>query len=109
MQCVRKNCENMKRDLKLLIEEAGKKTKEKVEEEHRKHPFDFEGLSSHLLKHHVNLSAASLKKLWELVIGKRKLSLAAKNRLALFAGFQSWDDLDDALHGDTDASVNYKE
>ena len=99
----------MKRDLKLLFEEAGKKTKEKVEEEaHKKHSFDFESLSSHLLKHHVNLSAASLKKLWDLVTGKRKLSLSAKNRLALFAGFQSWKDLDDTIHGDTDASVNYK-
>lgn len=97
----------MKRDLKLLFEEAGKKTKEMTEEVH-KYSSDFEHLSSHLLKHHVNLSSASLKKLWEIVTGKRKLSAAAKNRLALFAGFQSWDDLDDTLHGDTDASVNYK-
>lgn len=98
----------MKRDLKLLFEEAGKKTKEKTEGRHKKHSFDFDGLSSNLLKHHVNLSAASLKKLWEIVTGKRKLSLAAKNRLALFAGFQTWNDLDDALHGDADAGTNYK-
>lgn len=56
---------------------------------------------------HINLRASSLKKLWRLVAGKHKLSPAAKDRLALFAGFQSWKDLDNALHGDADASVNY--
>jgi hypothetical protein len=94
----------MKRDLKCLFEEAGKKSKLGPHEVAR----DFEGLSSKLLKHHINLSGASLRKLWELATGKRKLSMAAKNRLALFAGFQSWNDLEDALHGDVDADVNYK-
>lgn len=99
----------MKRDLKQLFEEIGKKTQAKAQPENgHKHAIDFERLSSHLLRHHVNLSSASLRKLWELVTGKRKLSPATKNRLALFAGFQSWDDLDDALHGEADASVNYK-
>lgn len=107
MQRVRNNYENMKRDLKLLFEEAGKKTKEKSGKDKEKPLFDFEHLSLRLVRHHVNLSAKSLKKLWEIVTGKRKLSAAAKNRLALFAGFQSWDDLDDTIHGDTDASVNY--
>ena len=98
----------MKRDLKLLFEEAGKKTKEKVEQEHHKHASDFDELSAKLHHHHINLSASSLKRLWELITGKRKLSVAAKNRLALFAGFQSWSDLEAAIHGDTDASINYK-
>lgn len=49
-----------------------------------------------------------LKRLWKIATGKRQLSRAAKDRLALLAGFQSWQDLDDTLHGDTDASVNYK-
>lgn len=94
----------MKRDLKLLIETTGKKAKEgKHELEH-----DLEGLSKKLLRHHINLSVTSLKKLLELVTGKRKLSLAARDRMALFAGFQSWSDLEDAIHGNTDASVNYK-
>lgn len=94
----------MKRDLKLLIETTGKKAKEEKHElEH-----DLEGLSEKLLRHHINLSVTSLKKLLELVTGKRKLSLAARDRLALFAGFQSWSDLEDAIHGNTDASVNYK-
>lgn len=48
-----------------------------------------------------------LKKLLRLGYGKHKLSPKAKDRLALLAGFQNWKDLDDALHGDVDASVNY--
>lgn len=94
----------MKRDLRCLFEEAGKKSKKGPHTLAK----DFESLSAKLLKHHINLSGTSLKKLWELTTGKRKLSLAAKDRLALFAGFQSWGDLEDALHGDVDADVNYK-
>lgn len=65
---------------------------------------------------HVSLSSAprhgaggklSIKKLLAALEGKRKLSLDAKNSLALLAGFQSWHDLQDAIHGDADASVNY--
>ncbi len=94
----------MKRDLKLLIETTGRKAKAgKHELEH-----DLDSLSKKLLRHHINLSVSSLKKLLEIVTGKRKLSLVARNRLALFAGFQSWSDLEDAIHGDADASVNYK-
>ncbi len=100
----KKYVRKMKRDLKLLIETTGRKAKEgKHDIEH-----DFEALSKKLLRHHINLSVSSLKKLFELVTGKRKLSQAARDRLALFAGFQSWRDLDDAIHGDTDASINYK-
>lgn len=93
----------MKRDLKNLFALAGKKMA------HPGHMLteDFEHVSALCGKQHVNLSGNSLKKLWELVTGKRKLSKEAKDRLALFVGFQSWDDLDDALHGDTDASINY--
>ncbi len=70
---------------------------------------DMEHISSVLAKRHINLSSQSLKKLLDLFTGKRKLSPEALNRLALFAGFQSWSDLSDALHGETDASVNYEE
>lgn len=68
-------------------------------------------LSAQLLRHNVSLSAASLqslKKLWNMATRKHKLSVTAKDRLALLAGFQSWNDFDDALHGDTDGSINYK-
>ena len=99
-----KVCEKMKRDLKLLIEATGHKTKEGKHDIER----DLDSLSHKLLRHHINLSASSLKKLMEIVTGKRKLSKGALNRIALFAGFQSWQDLDDAIHGNADASVNYK-
>lgn len=36
------------------------------------------------------------------------LSPQAKDRLALLAGFQSWKDFDEALHGDADGEVNYE-
>lgn len=76
----------MKRDLKLLFQEAGKKIKEGEHEVGH----DLNSLSKKLERHHINLTATSLRKLMDLVTGKRKLSIAAKNRLALFAGFQTW-------------------
>ncbi len=92
----------MKHDLKLLFAEAGMRMKQPHQV-----TADFEHLSRVFGQHHINLSSHSLKKLWELVTGRRKLSREAKDRLALFAGFQSWADLDDALHGDADAEINY--
>jgi len=38
---------------------------------------------------------------------KENLSPATLNKLALLAGFQNWHDLQMALHGNADASVNY--
>ena len=93
----------MKRDLKLLFQEAGKKIKEGEHEVGH----DLNSLSKKLERHHINLTVTSLRKLMDLVTGKRKLSIAAKNRLALFAGFQTWEDLDEALHGDADGDENY--
>ncbi len=95
----------MKRDLRLLLIEVGRKMKR----EPQQLASDFERLSVALSKRHIHLSSASLKKLWEVVTGKRKLSDDALNRLALFAGFQDWHDLSEALHGDVDASINYEE
>lgn len=68
---------------------------------------DFEHLSKVFRYHHVNLSKRSLRKLWEVAQNRHPLSPETRNRLALLAGFQSWDDLQDTLHGETDASVNY--
>ena len=89
----------------MLFAEAGKKLREEPHEV----VTDFEKASHRLAKHNVDLSSHSLKKLWELVTGKRRLSMEARNRLALFAGFQTWDDLMNTVHGDTDASINYEE
>ncbi len=89
----------------MLFAEAGKK----LREEPHQVVADYEKASRRLAKHNVDLSSYSLRKLWELVTGKRRLSMEARNRLALFAGFQTWDDLMDTVHGDTDASINYEE
>lgn len=70
---------------------------------------DFDRLSQALSRKQVNLSSNSLRKLWELAVGRRKLSQQTLNRLALFAGFQDWHDLSEALHGEADASLNYEE
>lgn len=95
----------MKRDLRNLFAEVGLRLKTEPHEV----ALDFERVSGSLSKHHVDLSGRSLKRLWEVVTGKRKLSKEACNRLALFAGFQSWNDLMQTIKGDTDASINYED
>lgn len=95
----------MKHDLRHLFVEVGRKMKR----EPQQIASDFERLSDMLGRHHIHLSSTSLKKLWEVMTGKRKLSDDALDRLALFAGFQDWHDLKEALHGDVDASINYEE
>ena len=80
-----------------------------MEREPKQLATDLESVSASLSKHQVNLSSSSLKRLWEIVTGKRKLSREAMDRLALFAGFQDWQDFSDALHGNVDASVNYED
>jgi hypothetical protein len=95
----------MKNDLRVLLAEVGKKMKQ----EPRQLATELDDVSARLSRHHINLSGASLRKLWEVVSGKRKLSNETLNRLALFAGFQDWHDFRDALHGDVDASVNYEQ
>ena len=48
-----------------------------------------------------------LHKMWEVVKGKEKPSPQTLNKLALLAGFQSWEDFQGALHGTEDGLVNY--
>lgn len=69
----------MKQDLKLLAEAIEKK----------------------FGKAHV------LHKVWDVMKGKEKPSRQTLDRLALLAGFQSWDDFQGALHGTEDGLVNY--
>ncbi|AGB27669.1 MULTISPECIES: hypothetical protein [Prevotellaceae] len=95
----------MKHDLKLLLAEIGKK----MRQEPRQLVADLDRVSTALARHHVNLSAASLRKLWEFTTGRRRLSAETLDRLALFAGFQDWRDLNEALRGDADASINYED
>ena len=55
---IEKVCEKMKRDLKLLFQEAGKKVKEGEHEVGH----DLNSLSKKLERHHINLTATSLRK-----------------------------------------------
>jgi len=66
-------------------------------------------VSKQLAHHSVNLNKGSLRKLKDIVTGRRKLSPQTLDRLALFAGFQDWNDLHNALRGEVDASVNYED
>ena len=65
-------------------------------------------LEALLTKHHAKLNAHALKNIWGYVSGAEKPSPKTLDKLALLAGFQSWDDFHDALHGDDDAQVNYE-
>lgn len=46
-------------------------------------------------------------KMWDVLKGKEKPSRQTLDKLALLAGFQSWDDFQGALHGTKDGLVNY--
>lgn len=69
---------------------------------------DFEKLSAYFLKHHFVLPSGSLKKVWHYVKGAEKPSKETLDKLALFVGFQSWDDFKDAFNGEADDDVNYE-
>ena len=47
-------------------------------------------------------------KMWDVLKGKEKPSRQTLDKLALLAGFQSWDDFHEALHGDDDGNLNYE-
>jgi len=49
----------------------------------------------------------ALKKVWTYVTGAEKPSTDVLDKLALFVGFQSWKDFQNALHGDDDGQTNY--
>ena len=46
---------------------------------------------------------------WVSAAKPEKPSQRTLDRLALFAGFQDWKDLQKALHGTNDAALNYKD
>ena len=60
-----------------------------------------------IVNRHFHFS--SMKRVESILSGKEKPSKQTLNRLALLVGFQSWEDLRDALYGDADASINYEE
>ena len=94
----------MKKKFRTIIKELGQKTHVRKEL-----ASDLERLSGRLALHHIHLESASLKKLIGYFTGKEKPSKKTLDRLALFAGFQNWKDLNAALHGENDAKLNYED
>ena len=68
---------------------------------------DFEKLAQIFSKYHISLQPLALKKVWTYVTGAEKPSTDVLDKLALFVGFQSWKDFQNALHGDDDGQTNY--
>lgn len=93
----------MKNELKLLTKEVEKKVGKKIHVES-----SFEKLASLLaVKHHLKVSAQGLYKVWAYMSGKEKPTRETLDKLALFVGYQSWDDFREALHGDDDGELSY--
>lgn len=78
----------MKRDWKLLIDEVEKKVGDSIHVQK-----DLDKIVEILKKHHWSFNS---------------LSPEAKDRIALFAGFQCWADFQEALRGDDDGESNYE-
>lgn len=96
---------NMIHDVVHLVEEVEKKLGKTLSK-----TTDFEKLSfSFLTKYGVKLTPAKLKKVWNYVVGAEKPSQETLDTLALFVGFQSWKDFQEALHGKVDSSKNYED
>ncbi len=55
-----------------------------------------------------HMNAQALHRMWSYMKKAEKPSKGTLDRLALFTGFQSWEDFQDALHGEEDAKVNYE-
>ena len=94
----------MNRDLKILLTEV---------EDKKKRPHQSVVNMGHWLmgvcRHKSGGNSLSLSRIWKMLAGKEQLSVKAKDRIALLAGFQSWDDFKDALHGNADAQINYED
>ena len=94
----------MNRDLKILLTEV---------EDKMKRPHQPVVNIRHWLKdvcrHKSGENSLLLSRIWKMLAGKEQLSVKAKDRIALLAGFQSWDDFKDAFYGDADAQINYED
>lgn len=96
----------MKREIKKFITEWGHRPAAS-----REKPTDFERISQQLEKRSIHLAPHSLHRVWKWMSSAKpeKPSQRTLDRLALFAGFQNWSDLQQALHGTNDATLNYKD
>lgn len=70
---------------------------------------DYERLSTLFSKRNLTLPLSALKKTWEYTTGAEKPTKDTLDKLALFAGFQSWQHFQEALHGEADAATNYED
>lgn len=70
---------------------------------------DFEKLARLFAMRGVSVSASALKSVWNHVGMKEKPSAATLDKLALFAGFQSWNDFKTTLHGEDRVDLHYDE
>lgn len=69
---------------------------------------DLKFLAAIFDKRAIKLPAHVLQKVRSYLTGAEKPSKETLDKLALFAGFQSWEDFQDALHGKDDGSINYE-
>ncbi len=94
----------MNRDLKILLTEVEDKMK-------RPHQpvVNIRHWLKEVCRHKSGGNSLSLSRIWKMLAGKEQLSVKAKDRIALLAGFQSWDDFKDAFYGDADAQINYED
>ena len=102
----------MKREIKKIITDWGRRPSDRLARPARlEQPSDFERLSKRLEERSIHLAPHSLRRLWKWVSAAKpeKPSQRTLDRLALFAGFQDWKDLQKALHGTNDAALNYKD
>lgn len=96
----------MKREIKKIVLEWGRHAPHCMESSS-----DLERLSKKLEQKSIHLAPKSLHRLWLWVTNakREKPSERTLNRIALFAGFQSWKDLHQALRGTNDATLNYND
>ncbi|MCI6671369.1 MAG: hypothetical protein SOZ07_03835 [Prevotella sp.] len=94
----------MKTNLKNLVDEVAQKAPHITDV-----AADLEKVSQRLKKHKINLEVKSLKRIYGYFVGKEKPTKKTLDRIALFAGFQNWKDLQTAIHGDSDAQLNYND
>ncbi len=69
---------------------------------------DLRLLLSEIEKNLGKKNPLGVKKILQQFSPHKKLSPETLNKLALLAGFQSWKDLSDALHGEDDGQANYE-
>lgn len=66
---------------------------------------DFEKLVLLLSKNGLHTTEKALQKVWQYVYKKEKPSLATLDVLALFVGFQSWQDFKAVFNGEDDVCL----